>query len=77
MCKDFPGFQALTKILNQLSSGAGAFAYNGIIFQWGGLVKMTHYFEDKKTGVSQSAEINLDEAEAMNFPNTDFDVPSK
>lgn len=77
MCKDFPGFQVLTRILNEVSPGGEAFAYNGIIFKWGGLVRMTHYFEDKKTGVSQSAEIDLSEAEPMNFPNKDFDVPSK
>jgi hypothetical protein len=77
MSKDLQGFQVLTKILNEVSPAAGSFAYNGIIFKWGGLVRMTHYFEDKKTRVSQSAEINLTEATPLNFPTKDFDVPSK
>lgn len=78
MCKNLPGFQALTKILNQLNSDAGSLAFNGTIFNWGGLVRMTHYYEDKKTGATQSAEIHLNESNpAMDFPSSDFEVPSK
>lgn len=78
MCKDLPGFQAIVKALNQLYTSAGSLMIDGTIFKWGGLVKLTHYYEDKKTGLKQSAVINLVEANAaMNFPAQDFEVPSK
>lgn len=78
MSNDLPGFQSITNVLNQLNSGEGAIFINGSIFKWGGLVRMTHYYEDKKTGVTQNAVINLVEANAtMDFPASDFDVPTK
>jgi hypothetical protein len=78
MSNDLPGFQAITNVLNQLNSGQEAISINGSIFKWGGLLKMTHYYEDKKTGDTQNAVINLVEANtAMDFPASDFDVPSK
>lgn len=77
MSNDLPGFQSVTNVLNQINSGEGAFFINASIFKWGGLVKMTHYYKDKKTGVTQSSVINLAEANpAMDFPASDFDVPT-
>jgi hypothetical protein len=77
MSKNLQGFQAIIKVLNQLNSNAGSLVISGTIFKWGGLVKMTHYYEDKKTGAKQNAIINLVEANpAMDFPASDFDVPS-
>ncbi|HET7119425.1 MAG TPA: DUF4412 domain-containing protein [Hanamia sp.] len=77
MSKSLPGFQSIVQVLNQLNSDAGSLVINGTIFKWGGLVKMTHYFEDKKTGATQNAVINLVEANpTMSFPASDFDVPS-
>ena len=77
MSKNLQGFQAIIKVLNQLNSNAGSLVISGTIFKWGGLVKMTHYYEDKKTGTKQNAIINLVEANpAMDFPASDFDVPS-
>ena len=70
-----PGYTRLVNILNNL--GVSEMAFNGTIFQWGGLVKLKHRFTDPKSGKYQNADINLSEVNStMNFPATDFDVPS-
>lgn len=75
MSSDLPGFQTIIKVLNQLNSNAGLLMINSTIFNWGGLVKMSVY--NKKNGFTSSAVINLVEANTnMDFPATDFDVPS-
>lgn len=77
MSKDLPGFESITNALNQFNPGEGAIFISKSIFKWGGVVKMTHYYEDKKSGATQNAVINLVEANtAMYFPASDFDVPT-
>lgn len=78
MSENLPGFQTIVNTVNQMDAGAASIMINGTVFQWGGLVKYSKYFEDKQHGEKVSAEINLMEANTdMEFPVTNFDVPKK
>lgn len=78
MCKNLPGFQRAIQVFNQLYSGGGSVLINGTIFNWGGLVRMIQTSTNNETGAKQHVEINLHEFNpAMDFPSSDFDVPSK
>lgn len=77
MCQNLQGFQAIIKVLNKINSSEGSLMINGTVFRWGGLVKYRGYTEDKQTGTSGVIEVNLVEANAaIDFPASDFDVPS-
>lgn len=67
-----PGYLKLLKILNNISPGLQQMFVNGNIFQWGGLVKLSH-----TSNGQEYANVRLVEANStMTFPTGDFDVPS-
>lgn len=67
-----PGYLKLLKILNNISPGLQQMFVNGNIFQWGGLVKLSH-----TSNGQEYANVRLVEANStMTFPASDFDVPS-
>ncbi|HET7119424.1 MAG TPA: hypothetical protein VFI29_23210 [Hanamia sp.] len=67
-----PGYLLLLKILKGIGPGYKQMFVNEYIFQWGGLVKMTSTSHGQ-----MAANINLIEANTtMDFPASDFDVPS-
>ncbi len=76
MSKDVPGFSKLINTLGSISSDLPGMAINGDIFQWGGLVEWTYHYQ--KSGKKINVKIDLTEHNStMNFPASDFDVPSK
>ncbi len=80
MSKQVPGYLKLINILKSINSDLPGMAINGTILQWGGLVKMksTFHGETKKQKLTGSGSLQLMEANPdMNFPSSDFDVPSK
>jgi len=77
MSSQIPGFSELMNALKNISADLPGMAFNGTIFQWGGLVKMKIIDSDPKNG-QMTMNLHLDNAR-INIPlslNT-FDVPSK
>jgi hypothetical protein len=76
MSPQIPGFSELIHSLKTINAGLPAMAFNGTIFQWGGLVKMKIIDTDPKLGTVnmdlhlQNARINIP------LPLNTFDVPS-
>ena len=74
MSSQIPGFLELIHSLKTVSAGLPAMAFNGGIFQWGGLVKMKIIDSDPKMTMDlhlTNARINIP------LPLNTFDVPSK
>jgi len=75
MSQTVPGFSQFANILTKLDPGLRAMAINGTIFNWGGLVRMKSVFSTEKA--TSTVTLKLEEANTdIDFPSTDFDVPS-
>lgn len=75
MSQTVPGFSQFANILTKLDPGLRAMAINGTIFNWGGLVRMKSVFSTEKA--TSTVTLKLQEANTdIDFPSTDFDVPS-
>ena len=75
MSQTVPGFSQFANILNKLDPGRRAMAISGTIFNWGGLVRMKSVFNIEKT--TSTVTLELQEANTdIDFPSTDFEVPS-
>lgn len=78
MSSQLPGFSQIMNALNAINSSFPSLAIGGTVFMWGGLVRMKGVFTDAKRGTSETADLNLQEAQTgMNFASKDFDVPTK
>lgn len=78
MSKQVPGFLKLMNVLKNISPDLPGLAINGTVFQWGGVVKFTHKSVNGTTGQTVNVSLQLTEVNStMNFPASDFDVPSK
>ena len=77
MSSQIPGFSELMNALKNISADLPGMAFNGTIFQWGGLVKMKIIDSDPKNG-QMTMNLHLDNARInIPLPLNTFDVPSK
>ena len=75
MSTKLPGFSKLVNALKNINPDLPGMAFNGTIFNWGGLVKWTANAVEEKGTVR--LELNLQEANtALMIPAKTFDVPS-
>jgi len=75
MSQTVPGFSQFANILSRLDPSMKAMTINGTIFNWGGLVRMKSVFSTQKA--TSTVTLKLEEANTdIDFPSTDFDVPS-
>jgi len=78
MTPQLPGFSKLVNTLRTINTNLPAQAFNGTIFNWGGLVKWTVHFVDKQNGQTVDLELHLRDANThVRFVSKWFDVPSK
>jgi len=76
MSTKLPGFSKLVNALKNINPDLPGMAFNGTIFNWGGLVKWTANSVEEKGTVR--LELNLREANTnVTLPAKTFDVPSK
>jgi len=76
MTKELPGFSKLVNTLKAINTNLPAQAFNGTIFNWGGLVKWTVHDVDKQSGQTIDLELHLREANThVKLPAKIFDVP--
>jgi len=76
MSTKLPGFSKLVNALKNINPDLPGMAFNGTIFNWGGLVKWTANSVEEKGTVR--LELNLREANSnVTLPAKTFDVPSK
>jgi len=78
MSTKLPGFSKLVNTLKKINPDLPALAFNGTIFNWGGLVKWTVHSVDKESGQTVDLELHLQEADTnVTLSAKTFDVPSK
>ncbi len=77
MSKQIPGFSELIHALKTISADLPGMAFNGTIFQWGGLVKMK-IIASEQDGKQLNMNLHLANARInIPLPLNTFDVPSK
>jgi len=77
MSTNVPGFLMLVNALKNISPALPSLAFNGNVFNWGGLVRWTIDYSNPKTGETFNMELHLQEANRdVTIAPRDFEVPS-
>jgi len=78
MSPNIPGFSKLVNALKRINPGMPALAFNGTIFNSGGLVRWKIYSVDKQSGETINLELHLTSANTkVHLPATTWEVPAK